>query len=357
MAERTGGVARRVAWSATLTVVSLSMFETLAQLGGWLPEPVGLLALIVASCAFVGGSQGGLASAALCVVFAIIAGPLGSRMFPLDPRHFARASIAAYALPALALLVGSLRIQAQNRLGRYRLARAEADSADQRYRELIEGLGGVCWQVGLPDHEVQSVSRNAADLFGYGLTRWLDGSSIWKEIVHPDDLDRVLATFGAAARAERPVDISHRVVTATGEVTHVRSVVQSRTDDAGAVVSLQGVTLTATTLGAELADRVGRAVFADLPDPVFVLDPDGHIVDVNPAACAALGYTRDELLRLDLAGIGLDRLIPGGDAAAVPAVLRGRDGRDVSLTLRVLPLAREAGPLTVVYGAVRGAAA
>lgn len=357
MAERTGGVARRVAWSVTLTVVSLSMFETLAQLGGWLPEPVGLLALIVASCAFVGGSQGGLASAALCVVFAIIAGPLGSRMFPLDPRHFARASIAAYALPALALLVGSLRIQAQNRLGRYRLARAEADSADQRYRELIEGIGGVCWQVGLPDHKVQFVSRNAADLFGYGLTRWLDGNHIWKDIVHPDDLGRVLAAFDAAARAERPIDLSHRVVTAAGEIMRVRSVVRSRTDDSGAILFVQGVTLTETRTCAAPVDRVGRAVFADLPDPVFVLDPDGRIVDVNPAACAALGYTRDELLRLDLAGIGLERQIPAGEAASVPAVLRARDGRDVSLVLRVLPLTRDDRPLTVLYGAAPGAAA
>lgn len=241
MAERPSGTARRVSWSATLTVVSLSMFETLAQLGGWLPEPVGLLALIVVSCAFVGGSQGGLASAILCVVFAIVAGAFGSLMFPWDARHFARASIAAYALPALALLVGMLRIQAQNRLGRYNLARAEADAAEQRYRDLIEGLGGVFWQIRLPDRTVEFISGGAVSLFGRPLTHWLDRDRLWHDLVHASDLERVLRAVETAIDTERPQVLSHRIVTAEGAVLRVRSLVQALRDESGQPGFLRGV--------------------------------------------------------------------------------------------------------------------
>jgi PAS domain S-box-containing protein len=45
-------------------------------------------------------------------------------------------------------------------------------------------------------------------------------------------------------------------------------------------------------------DRRGRALFDAIDDVVFVHDLDGRIVDVNPAACRRLGYTREDLLRL-----------------------------------------------------------
>lgn len=352
MAERPRGVARRVAWSATLTVVSLAMFETLAQIGGWIPEPVGLLALVVVSCAFVGGSQGGLMSAALCVVFAVIAGPLGSRMFPADDALFGRAAIAAYALPALALLVGGLRIQAQNRLARYRNARAEADVADQRYRELIVGLGGICWEVRVPGHEVEFVSGNAAAVFGYPVTEWLDGNRIWDVLLPRAECAQVRAAFDEAALASGPVVIDHRAITRTGDPLEVRTVLRSRSSDRSEVGTVQGATVVrGPEPRAATVDAAGLAVFEELPAPVLVHDAGGRLVDANPAACAALGYDREELIGLELAGIGLEPIEPGADGRAVPALLRRKDGRQVLLNLRVLHLPRPGRPLTVLYAA------
>jgi PAS domain S-box-containing protein len=39
-------------------------------------------------------------------------------------------------------------------------------------------------------------------------------------------------------------------------------------------------------------------LFSHLADAIFVSDPDGRIVDVNPAACSLLGYSKQELLGL-----------------------------------------------------------
>ena len=243
MAERREGVARRVAWSAALTVVALSMFETLAQVGGWLPESVGLLALIVVSCAFVGGSQGGIVSAALCVVFAIASGYFRGLMFPLDDRHFARASIAAYTLPALALLVGALRIQAQNRLSRYIAVREEADTVEQRYRQMIEGIGGVFWQVRLPSLAVEFVSHRSAELFGEPVTYWLDSDRMWMELIHPDDRAVVIEALHAAAATQQTLEIDHRILRHARDEIHVRTIFQPAQDDEGHAAVIRGVTV------------------------------------------------------------------------------------------------------------------
>ena len=52
-------------------------------------------------------------------------------------------------------------------------------------------------------------------------------------------------------------------------------------------------------------DRDGRfrAVYEDSDDSMFFFDAAGHVLDANPAACARLGYTRDELLRLSVKDI------------------------------------------------------
>lgn len=55
----------------------------------------------------------------------------------------------------------------------------------------------------------------------------------------------------------------------------------------------------------ELEISLGRlrqleSLFTHIADPLFVTELDGRIIDVNPAASTALGYSRDELLSLNL---------------------------------------------------------
>ena len=37
-------------------------------------------------------------------------------------------------------------------------------------------------------------------------------------------------------------------------------------------------------------------LFAHVADAIFLAAPDGRIIDANPAACAMLGFAREELL-------------------------------------------------------------
>lgn len=46
-----------------------------------------------------------------------------------------------------------------------------------------------------------------------------------------------------------------------------------------------------------------RTLFESTTEGIFVSDSQGHYLDVNPAGCAMLGYTRDELLRLQLSDL------------------------------------------------------
>lgn len=60
--------------------------------------------------------------------------------------------------------------------------------------------------------------------------------------------------------------------------------------------------LAAAIVQNDLFDRVHsaearyRGLFENSPDPIAILDADGTLVDVNPAACQVTGHTREELL-------------------------------------------------------------
>ncbi|MCX6080463.1 MAG: PAS domain S-box protein [Chloroflexi bacterium] len=43
-----------------------------------------------------------------------------------------------------------------------------------------------------------------------------------------------------------------------------------------------------------------RTLIEQASDGIFIADPQGNLVDVNPSACAMLGYTREEILKLNL---------------------------------------------------------
>ena len=52
------------------------------------------------------------------------------------------------------------------------------------------------------------------------------------------------------------------------------------------------------------SDRLFEQMFEESTDPAFLMDPvDDRIVEANPAGCALLGYTRDELLRATVSDI------------------------------------------------------
>ena len=85
------------------------------------------------------------------------------------------------------------------------------------------------------------------------------------------------------------------------------------------------------------------------PEGIFVADAEGHYTDVNPAGCALVGYSREELLRMsvhDLAPVdavrehdGLYTAIRRSDITDIELRLRHKHGHEIEVALRsvVLP--------------------
>jgi chemotaxis family two-component system sensor kinase Cph1 len=87
----------------------------------------------------------------------------------------------------------------------------------------------------------------------------------------------------------------------------------------------------------DVENRLFERLFEDSGDAAFLMDPvDDRIVEANPAGCALLGYTREELLECTVSDIHpaempelrefLDRALRDGRASTVKLTCRMKSG-------------------------------
>ncbi len=84
-----------------------------------------------------------------------------------------------------------------------------------------------------------------------------------------------------------------------------------------------------------------HALFEAIDDAVFVHDHRGNILEANPAACLRLGYTRDELLRLNTRDIDDPNFAAGFQDRLAAQVVKGSyrfEGRHRTKDGRIVPV-------------------
>ncbi|HET7343948.1 MAG TPA: PAS domain-containing protein, partial [Methylomirabilota bacterium] len=182
-----------------------------------------------------------------------------------------------------------------------RAARAEAEAAEQRLRDLLQGMDAVVTEVDIGTGRVLFISGRTERLLGYGLERWRDEPGFWRAHLHPDDRERVLATSAAGIAAGRDYMHEYRMLAADGGVVWLRDSVRV---EAGRLRTLK-VDITPLKR-AEAALRASeqryRTLVTNIPDVVWLVDREGGIVFVSPHVEQLQGYTSEELRQAGLAG-------------------------------------------------------
>ncbi len=130
------------------------------------------------------------------------------------------------------------------------------------------------------------------------------------DAVHPDDRAAVDAAYSGSIRDGKDYyEIEHRVVRkSTGEVRQVREKCEHVRDSRGKIVRSVGMVHDITeSRRAEEALRESEERFRSLVeqagDGFQVTDAEGRYVDANSATCRQLGYSREELLSLNVTDI------------------------------------------------------
>jgi len=176
--------------------------------------------------------------------------------------------------------------------------------SERRFRSMVENGSDIITILDA-DGTRRYVSPTSKRILGYEPEE-LAGKNPF-ELIHPDDLPRVLECFAEGIKTpELTMTMEYRTRHKDGSWVHMETVGKNLLDDpavAGVVTNARDVT---ERYLAEEALRFTQFSVDHASDPVFWMGSDARFMYFNDAACCSLGYTREELLAMTVHDIDPD---------------------------------------------------
>ncbi|MCK8823720.1 PAS domain S-box protein [Fuchsiella alkaliacetigena] len=177
----------------------------------------------------------------------------------------------------------------------------EIEKHQQRLGNVFEKVGIVFWSQDLSVDELSYVSDSCQQLFGYSAAEFYEQPELWQEIIHPEDVDFVLAEQTSLYESKEGVETEHRVIKAQGEVVWIKNFVIPILDDEEQIVRLDGIAYDITELKLteqELAKS--RQLYSNIvnsqQEMICRFDPDTTLTFANQAYLDYFGVTEEELI-------------------------------------------------------------
>lgn len=184
---------------------------------------------------------------------------------------------------------------------------AEVEVQRERLKNIVARVPGVVWESafdpGTKDQIGSFVSDYITEMLGYSVSEWLTKPNFWASIVHPNCPRKreAAATFAADGRFTLEIQL----VAKSGKVVWVEAHTTAILGSKGNIEGTRGVMIDITERKrSENALRESEERYRELVenaiDIVYVNDLEGNCISVNKAAERITGYTRDELLGMNL---------------------------------------------------------
>ncbi len=110
-----------------------------------------------------------------------------------------------------------------------REAEAALAEAEARYRGVVENIPAVTYrESATPDPDLLYLSPQVADVFGYTVEEWTGTPHFWRDHMHPDDRDRVLAHDRETDETGEPYAIEYRFQAPDGRYVWVHDQATAR---------------------------------------------------------------------------------------------------------------------------------
>lgn len=153
-------------------------------------------------------------------------------------------------------------------------------------------------------------------IYGYEPQAMAPDYSLVLQAMHPKSKDDFLAAIDAALKGERPFEMDYTFFRQDGTTAILHTIGQVIHDHGGAPERMVGIVQEVTTQRqAEEALRESeekfKSIYDNASDGIMIAYlPDKKFLEANKAICAMLGYTREELLNLDVQAIHPAEALP-----------------------------------------------
>jgi len=180
-------------------------------------------------------------------------------------------------------------------------------ASEENYRnisDLTSDFVHKCVRTGSGPFRIQWAGGGVGAISGYSAEEIYE-KGCWLSFVHPDDRQTVSSHLQGLVPGDRKV-VEFRLITKGGEtrwISEASNCLAGEGEGEGEVVLFGASRDITERKHFEEALRMTRVSVEAASDAIFWIKPDGRFLDVNPAACRSLGYTREELLQLSVPDI------------------------------------------------------
>jgi len=210
--------------------------------------------------------------------------------------------------------------------------------------------------------QLEYVSENIRQM-GYEVEEFFKGENLFKDLVHPDDMERV----GSEVRRYAEADVEeytqvYRILTKSGDIRWIEDQTSVVRDAAGVKTHNQGILVDISERKlAEDALRKSEEKFRRIVETAaegfILMDEDLVIFEVNDAYCRMLGYSREEIIGkrpIDLATPEFRQFIVGNKEHILAKEYREFEGSVVAKDGRHVPILIHGNTLRDDQGRVIG---
>ena len=98
---------------------------------------------------------------------------------------------------------------------------SRADEAEAMYRSLVDLVPAITYAEALDTRRTFSISPQVESILGFTPEEWMGDASRWEGALHPDDVERVVASCARANETLEPWREEYRVIAKDGRVVWI----------------------------------------------------------------------------------------------------------------------------------------
>ena len=177
---------------------------------------------------------------------------------------------------------------------------SELGKVRDEYSTVLEAAEAILWRAKLPDFETTFASKHVERILGYPVNNWLEQRGFWREHVHPEDRDGVLAFMTRAIQEQRSHDFEYRMIAANGQNVWLRTIVN--------VVVKNGVAIEVVGVSVDIRERKRvegdlrrsntqlRTTIDSITDGLLIMDREWRYTFFSERAATIVGVKREDML-------------------------------------------------------------
>lgn len=191
----------------------------------------------------------------------------------------------------------------------------------------------------------------------------------WQKTIYPEDLSRIMAPLGVAINSHQRLEMEYRIVLPSGELRWIYDLGDTFFDDGGQPQGRTGICVDITSIKQAAEENFRNRSLLEMlaeniSDFLYVKDPAGRYLMINPSALQALGKRAEEVIghddttifpaeMLDLVMESDRRVIETGSVARHEMPITLPTGKTITASVVKGPLRDSAGEIVGIFGVTR----